>query len=152
MKLNVNGRERDVHVAPQESLLTVLRERLHLTGAKPGCERGECGACTVLLDDENVYSCLTLAVACAGCRVTTIEGLASGGALHPLQRAFVEHDAVQCGFCTPGQILAAWALLQREAQPTRESIVHALSGNLCRCGTYPKIMRAIQAAAAERHA
>jgi aerobic-type carbon monoxide dehydrogenase small subunit (CoxS/CutS family) len=152
MKLNVNGRERDVHVAPQESLLTVLRERLHLTGAKPGCERGECGACTVLLDDENVYSCLTLAVACAGRRVTTIEGLASGGALHPLQRAFVEHDAVQCGFCTPGQILAAWALLQREAQPTRESIVHALSGNLCRCGTYPKIVRAIQAAAAERHA
>jgi xanthine dehydrogenase YagT iron-sulfur-binding subunit len=147
MKLTVNGREREIDVPASETLLNVLRERLHLTGAKPGCERGECGACTVLLDGENVYSCLTLAGACAGRRVTTIEGIAAGTELHPLQQAFVAHDAVQCGFCTPGQILAALALLQRDPAPSLEAIQHGMSGNLCRCGTYPKIVRAIQAAA-----
>jgi xanthine dehydrogenase YagT iron-sulfur-binding subunit len=147
MKLTVNGRERELNVHANETLLNVLRERLHLTGAKAGCERGECGACTVLLDGDNVYSCLTLAVACAGRHVTTIEGIAPGAELHALQKAFVAHDAVQCGFCTPGQILAALALLQRDPAPTLESIQHGMSGNLCRCGTYPKIVRAIQAAA-----
>jgi len=147
VKLTVNGRERELDVEPGMSLLNVLRDRLHLSGAKAGCERGECGACTVLLDGQNVYSCLTLARACEGRRVTTIEGVANGVELHPVQRAFIAHDAVQCGFCTPGQILAAIALLERDPAPARESIVHAMSGNLCRCGTYPKIIRAIQAAA-----
>ena len=145
MKLTVNGRERELEVSARETLLSVLRERLHLTGAKPGCERGECGACTVLIDGENVYSCLTLAVACAGRQVTTIEGITTPGELHPMQRAFVEHDAVQCGYCTPGQILAAIALLERDPAATRERIAHGMSGNLCRCGTYPKIVRAIEA-------
>jgi xanthine dehydrogenase YagT iron-sulfur-binding subunit len=145
VKIKVNGRERELEVSARETLLSVLRERLHLTGAKSGCERGECGACTVLIDGENVYSCLTLAVACAGRRVTTIEGIATPGELHPMQRAFIEHDAVQCGFCTPGQILAAIALLERDPAPAPDRIAHGMSGNLCRCGTYPKIMRAIEA-------
>jgi xanthine dehydrogenase YagT iron-sulfur-binding subunit len=146
VKLIVNGRERDVAADGAVTLLSVLRVQLHLTGAKRGCDRGECGACTVLLDDENVYSCLTLAASCEGRRVTTIEGLASGDELHPLQHAFVAEDAVQCGFCTPGQILAALALLQRDPAPTDEHIASAMSGNLCRCGTYPKIARAIRSA------
>ena len=145
MKLTVNGRERELEVSARETLLSVLRERLHLTGAKPGCERGECGTCTVLIDGENVYSCLTLAAACAGRRVTTIEGIAAPGELHPMQRAFIEHDAVQCGFCTPGQILAAIALLERDPAPAPDRIARGMSGNLCRCGTYPKIVRAIEA-------
>jgi xanthine dehydrogenase YagT iron-sulfur-binding subunit len=149
VKFTVNGRERDIDVEPGASHLSVLRDKLFLSGAKAGCERGECGACTVLLDSENVYSCLTLARACEGRRVTTIEGVANGAELHAVQRAFIEHDAVQCGFCTPGQILAAIALLEREAKPSRESIIHAMSGNLCRCGTYPKIIRAIEAAASD---
>ncbi|MGQ0641246.1 MAG: (2Fe-2S)-binding protein [Gemmatimonadaceae bacterium] len=152
MKFVVNGREREVAVTARETLLTVLRERLHLTGAKPGCERGECGACTVLVDDHNVYGCLTLALACEGRQVTTIEGLAPGGALHPLQQAFIAHDAVQCGFCTPGQILAAVALLERQPAPSAADIAHGMSGNLCRCGTYPKIVRAIEATAREPRA
>ena len=152
MKLIVNGRTRDVDVAPSDTLLTILRERLALTGAKPGCERGECGACTVLLDGENVYSCLTLALACADRQVITIEGIAAEGELHPMQRAFIAHDAVQCGFCTPGQILAAIALLEREPAAAPERIAHGMSGNLCRCGTYPRIVRAIQEVAAQRNA
>ncbi len=147
MKLTVNGRERELEIEPGMSLLRVLRDRLHLSGAKPGCERGECGACTVLLDGQSVYSCLTLGHACEGRSVTTIEGVANGAELHPMQRAFIAHDAVQCGFCTPGQILAAIALLERDHAPSRENIVQAMSGNLCRCGTYPKIIRAIEAAA-----
>jgi xanthine dehydrogenase YagT iron-sulfur-binding subunit len=152
VKLTVNGRDREVAADGSASLLDVLREQLHLTGAKRGCDRGECGACTVLLDGENVYSCLTLAASCAGRCVTTIEGLAKGADLHPLQQEFVAHDAVQCGFCTPGQILAALALLERDPAPTRESIARAMSGNLCRCGTYPKIVRAIQSAARQANA
>src|SRR5688572_174840 len=152
MHLTVNGRLRSVDVAPDASLLSVLRDQLHLTGAKPSCERGECGACTVLLDGpggmpEPIYACLALALAYEGDSITTIEGLASGGALHPLQTAFVEHDAVQCGFCTPGQVLAAVALLAREPDPSDDDISRGMSGNLCRCGTYPKIARAIRSAA-----
>ena len=152
MQLTVNGRVRQIDVAPNATLLSVLRDQLHLTGAKPSCELGECGACTVLLEIdgsvEPIYSCVTLAWAHEGKSITTIEGLASNGALHPVQVAFVEQDAVQCGFCTPGQVLAAVALLSREADPTNETIVRAMSGNLCRCGTYPKIVKAIRSAAA----
>jgi xanthine dehydrogenase YagT iron-sulfur-binding subunit len=152
VQFTVNGRERELEVSARETLLSVLRERLHLTGAKPGCERGECGACTVLIDGENVYSCLTLAVACAGRRVTTIEGIAAAGEMHPMQRAFIAHDAVQCGYCTPGQILAAIALLERDPAPPPEGIARGMSGNLCRCGTYPKIVRAIEAVAQNKDA
>lgn len=152
MQLTVNGRVRQIDVAPNATLLSVLRDQLHLTGAKPSCERGECGACTVLLETEGsvepIYSCVTLALAHEGDSITTIEGLASKGTLHPIQTAFVEHDAVQCGFCTPGQVLAAVALLSRDADPSDEAIVRAMSGNLCRCGTYPKIVTAIRSAAA----
>ncbi|HUQ81140.1 MAG TPA: (2Fe-2S)-binding protein [Gemmatimonadaceae bacterium] len=153
MRLTVNGRAREIDVTPDATLLAVLRDQLHLTGAKPACERGECGACTVLIAGadgvpEPIYSCLALAHAHDGDAITTIEGLGSNGALHPLQRAFVDHDAVQCGFCTPGQVLAGVALLARDANPSEDAIVRALSGNLCRCGTYPKIVRAVQSAAA----
>jgi aerobic-type carbon monoxide dehydrogenase small subunit (CoxS/CutS family) len=151
VSLVVNGREHAVEAPPHETLLSVLRDRLSLTGTKLVCDRGECGACTVLLDGEPVYACLTLAAACAGQRVTTIEGLAAAPgaaaprAMHPLQEAFIRHDAVQCGFCTPGQLLAGAALLARTAgAPSDEEIAEAMSGNLCRCGTYPKIVRAIR--------
>jgi xanthine dehydrogenase YagT iron-sulfur-binding subunit len=152
MRLTVNGRSRDVAAEPHETLLAVLRERLHLTGAKLVCDRGECGACTVLLDGEAVYSCLTLAAACDGQEVTTIEGVAAPDVLHPVQQAFITHDAVQCGFCTPGQVLAAIALLSRSPDPADDEIARAMSGNLCRCGTYPKIVRAVRDAAAVMHA
>ena len=147
MLLRVNGRAHDLTAPSHETLLALLRERLLLTGTKLACDRGECGACTVLLDGEVAYSCLTLAAACEGRDVTTIEGLAPDGALHPVQEAFVTHDAVQCGFCTPGQVLAAVALLSREPDPSDEAIARAMSGNLCRCGTYPRIAQAIRAAA-----
>ena len=153
MLLTINGRARRVDVAPDATLLSVLRNQLYLTGAKPACERGECGACTVLLDGadgtvEPIYACLTLAAAHEGESVTTIEGLAPAGGLHPVQAAFVEHDAVQCGYCTPGQVLAAVALLARQPDPSDDDITRGMSGNLCRCGTYPKIARAIRSAAA----
>lgn len=153
MRLIVNGTQHDLDVDGHETLLGVLRNRLDLTGTKESCGRGECGACTVLLAEPGaarrpVYSCLTLAAGCDGCSVTTIEGLANGtGGLHPLQQAFIAHDAVQCGFCTPGQILAATALLDHNATPSSDEIRVAMSGNLCRCGTYPKIERAILEAA-----
>jgi xanthine dehydrogenase YagT iron-sulfur-binding subunit len=152
MRLTVNGRTRQIDAAADATLLSVLRDQLHLTGAKPACERGECGACTVLIDGadgapEPVYACLALAHAHDGDSITTIEGLSNGKGPHPVQAAFIEHDAVQCGFCTPGQVLAAVALLARDNDPTEEAIVNAMSGNLCRCGTYPKIVRAIQSAA-----
>ncbi len=148
MRLTINRKERDIVPGPDESLLATLRDRLFLTGAKQGCDRGECGACTVLLNGEPVYACLTLTIACEGDEVTTVEGLAAGDALHPLQEAFVAHDAVQCGFCTPGQLMAAVALLARDPAPDEAAIVEAMSGNLCRCGTYPKIAQAITTAAA----
>jgi aerobic-type carbon monoxide dehydrogenase small subunit (CoxS/CutS family) len=136
-----------VAVAGHDTLLTVLRERLQLTGTKLGCGRGECGACTVLVGGRLAYGCLTLAAGCDGEEVTTVEGLGEAGALHPLQQAFIERDALQCGFCTPGQLMAASALLARHQDPTPEDIRVAMSGNLCRCGTYPKIVSAVTAAA-----
>ena len=147
MRLTVNGRARDVAPLPHETLLDTLRERLFLTGTKLACERGECGACTVLMDGDPIYACLALTVACEGSAVMTIEGVAQGEELHPLQAAFIAHDAVQCGYCTPGQILSAFALLARDADPDDAAIHAAMSGNLCRCGTYPKIVQAIGAAA-----
>jgi len=147
MRLIVNGATHDVAAPDHETLLITLRERLQLTGAKLVCGRGECGACTVLLDGTAVYACLTLTAACDGRDVTTIEGLADGGAVDRVQAAFVEHDALQCGFCTPGQILAATALLRTTQRPTIDDVRRGMSGNLCRCGAYPKIVRAVLAAA-----
>ena len=147
MHLTVNGRARAVAAPDHATLLEVLRDGLALTGTKEVCDRGECGACTVLLDGMPVYSCLTLAAACDDVAITTIEGIGSGDALHPMQRAFIEHDAAQCGFCTPGQVLSAIALLDRNPDPTDHEIVAGMSGNLCRCGTYPKILRAIRSVA-----
>ena len=147
MRLIVNGASHEVAAPDHERLLTTLRERLHLTGTKLVCGRGECGGCTVLLDGTLAYSCLTLTAACSGREVTTIEGLARDGELHPVQRAFIDHDALQCGFCTPGQILAAAALLDRHPHPSQDEVRRGMSGNLCRCGAYPKIVRAVLAAA-----
>ena len=144
MHLTVNGRARTVAAPDHATLLEVLRDELALTGTKEVCDRGECGACTVLLDGVPVYSCLTLAAACDDVAITTIEGIGTSSALHPMQRAFIEHDAAQCGFCTPGQVLAAIALLERKPDPSDDEIVEGMSGNLCRCGTYPKIARAVQ--------
>jgi aerobic-type carbon monoxide dehydrogenase small subunit (CoxS/CutS family) len=143
MRLIVNGAAHDVIAPAHETLLVTLRERLGLTGTKLVCGRGECGACTVLLDGRAVYSCLTLTAGCAETQVTTIEGVGNPDALHPLQRAFIEHDALQCGFCTPGQLLAAIALLDSNPNPTEAEVRRGMSGNLCRCGTYPKIVRAV---------
>ena len=149
MLLTVNGRARQIDAAPNVTLLELLRDGLSLTGTKLVCDRGECGACTVQLDGEIVYSCLTLAAACEGANVLTVEGLAPGdaSALAPLQRAFIAKDAAQCGFCTPGQLIAAHALLERTPNPTDDEIRAGMSGNLCRCGTYPKILAAIRAVA-----
>lgn len=149
MYLNVNGVKRDLSPESIESLAETLRTRLHLTGTKVACERGECGSCTVLLNGRVVYACLTITNACDGAEVTTIEGLAAPGELHPVQRAFIDHDAVQCGFCTPGQVLAAVALLATSPMPDESEIRRAMSGNLCRCGTYPRIVAAIRSAAGQ---
>ncbi|MFN2565462.1 MAG: (2Fe-2S)-binding protein [Gemmatimonadaceae bacterium] len=152
MQLTVNGVSRELAPAGHETLLTVLRDQFHLTGAKLVCGRGECGACTVLAEEgpsgspTPIYSCLTLAAACDGCAITTVEGLGRAGGLHPLQEAFIEHDALQCGFCTPGQLLAAAALLARHPEPTDAEVRRGMSGNLCRCGTYPRIVDAVVAA------
>ena len=148
MQITINGNAHEVVPRGSETLLELLRDRLGLTGTKLSCGRGECGACTVLLAEPDgtrraVYACLTLAAACDGAIVTTIEGLGAD-ALHPLQEAFVAHDAVQCGYCTPGQLLAAAALLERIPTPSDDQIRAAMSGNLCRCGTYPNILLAIQ--------
>ena len=147
MRLTVNAEDHELSVPGHETLLTVLRERLQLTGTKLGCARGECGACTVLVDGRLAYSCLTLAAGCDGSRITTVEGLGTAGALHPLQQAFIDLDALQCGYCTPGQLVAATALLAQQTDPSDDDIRVAMSGNLCRCGTYPKIVRAVHAAA-----
>ncbi len=145
--LTVNGTPYEVAVEPRQSLLQLLREELHLTGTKEGCSEGECGACTVLFDGKTVDSCLVFALEAQGHTVVTIEGLAQGDQLHPVQKAFAEHGAVQCGFCTPGMILAAKALLDRNPRPTEAEIRQGISGNLCRCTGYVKIVEAIQAAA-----
>lgn len=145
--LRVNGSIYRIDLEPRRSLLDALRLDLGLTGAKRVCNLGECGACTVLLDGRPIYACITLALECQGYEITTIEGLVVDGRLDPVQEAFVRHDAVQCGFCTPGQILAAKALLSRTSDPTDEEIRHAMAGNLCRCGTYRQIFEAIRSLA-----
>ena len=148
--LTVNGVERKLEVAPWTTLLDALRDHLDLTGTKKGCDHGQCGACTVLLDSRRVNSCLTLAVMKDGCSVTTIEGLADGAALHPLQRAFIEHDAFQCGYCTPGQICSAAGLIAEGRARTADDIRELMSGNICRCGAYPNILAAIEEVIAAR--
>jgi xanthine dehydrogenase YagT iron-sulfur-binding subunit len=142
--LTVNGVERQLTVAPWTTLLDALREHLDLTGTKKGCDHGQCGACTVLVDGRRVNSCLTLAVMKDGEKVTTIEGLATDGALHPLQQAFIDHDAFQCGYCTPGQICSAAGLLAEGKAKTADEIRELMSGNICRCGAYTNIVAAIQ--------
>jgi xanthine dehydrogenase YagT iron-sulfur-binding subunit len=144
--LRVNGRAHTVLAEPRWTLLFVLRERLGLTGTKVGCERGECGACTVLLDGTPVYACTTLALEAEGHEVTTLEGLMHGEDLGPVQQAFLQEDAFQCGYCTPGQIMAAEGLLRANPQPTLEEIRAGMSGNLCRCGTYAHIFKAVKKA------
>ncbi len=145
--LTVNGRARTVQAKPNTTLLSVLRDQLDLTGAKCGCGTGDCGACTVLLDGEPVRSCIVPMKKAAGRSVLTIEGLARGTELHPIQRAFVECGAIQCGFCTPGMIMTAKALLDRNPNPTEDEIREAISGNLCRCTGYVRIVEAIRYAA-----
>ncbi len=147
LKLLINGRSHRLLVEPRWSLLFVLREKLSLTGTKVGCERGECGACTVLIDGQPRYACMTLAVEAVGKEITTLEGLMQGEELGPVQQAFLEHDAFQCGYCTPGQIMAVEGLLRSNSNPPLEEIRRAVSGNLCRCGTYAHIFKAAQRAA-----
>ena len=142
ISLTVNGRDASAHVAPQRSLLELLRGPLGLVGTKLVCNAGNCGACTVLVDDRPVYSCITLAIACAGKRVETIEGISKDGALHPVQEAFIDHDAYQCGFCTPGQVMSIVALLRTTSKPTEDEMRRAVAGNLCRCGAYLNIVKA----------
>jgi len=144
--LGVNGRAHTLDLDPRESLLDVLRERLDLTGTKKGCDQGACGACTVHIDGRRILSCLTLAIRCEGMQVTTIEGIARDGVPHPLQRAMIEHDGLQCGYCTPGQIMSGIALLEEGHAKTREEICEWMSGNLCRCGAYNGIVEAIEQA------
>jgi carbon-monoxide dehydrogenase small subunit len=148
IRLKVNGEDREVLAAVHHTLLEVLREDLGLMGTKHGCELGECGACAVLVDGRPVLSCLTLPVECEGAEIRTVEGMAEGPGLHPLQRAFAELGAAQCGYCTPGFLLTAEALLRERAAPTREEVAEALAGNLCRCTGYLKIFEAVELAAA----
>ena len=145
--LSVNGRRVTVHVTPDRSLLDVIREGLGLTGTKRVCNEGDCGACTVLVDGRAVYSCITLAMACEGKSVETIEGVSRDGELHPVQQAFIDHDAYQCGFCTPGQVMSLVGLMRSTPSPTEQEITRAVTGNLCRCGAYPNIIAAGLAAA-----
>jgi aerobic-type carbon monoxide dehydrogenase small subunit (CoxS/CutS family) len=151
LRLTINGEPMDVAVDHSKTLLEVLREDLNLTGTKHGCELGECGACTVLVDGQPVLSCLFLAVEAVGHTVTTIEGLAEGTTPHPLQIAFAERGGSQCGYCTPGMIMSAKALLDRTTTPTRDQIKETLAGNLCRCTGYTKIIEAVEAAARYLH-
>ena len=145
--LHVNGSLRSLDADPQRTLLSVLRDDLELTGCKYGCGEGRCGACTVLVDGEPARSCITRVSAVVGKKIATIEGLADGDALHPLQQAFLDQDALQCGYCTPGMIMSAAALLDQRPNPSRDEIVQHMIGNVCRCGTYARIVAAIQQAA-----
>jgi len=147
LALTVNGENRDVLVPVHKTLLEVLREDLDLTGTKHGCELGECGTCTVLVDGEPVLSCLALPIECQGRQIKTVEGMAEGGRLHPLQQAFAELGAAQCGYCTPGILLTAEVLLNENPTPTRDDVRVALAGNLCRCTGYTKILDAVELAA-----
>lgn len=151
IELIVNGEVFEVLVQPNELLVDVLRDKIGLTGTKKGCGEGDCGACTVLIEGKPIVSCLTLAVSCHKRHIETIEGLAQEGNLHPLQLTFVEKGAIQCGFCTPGMILSAKALLTKRSKPTPEDIKHEMAGNLCRCTGYKKIIEAINEAAISVH-
>jgi xanthine dehydrogenase YagT iron-sulfur-binding subunit len=142
--LEVNGRQHTVEIEPRVSLLDALREHLDLTGSKKGCDQGTCGACTVWVDGRRVLACLTLAIAASGHQIVTIEGLADGDELHPMQRAFIEHDAFQCGYCTPGQIMSAVKLIEEGNAATEADIGEFMSGNICRCAAYPNIRAAIR--------
>lgn len=146
IELVVNGTKTELRLAPWTTLLDALRDHLDLTGTKKGCDHGQCGACTVLVDGRRVNSCLTLAVMKDGAQITTIEGLATNGSLHPVQQAFIDHDAFQCGYCTPGQICSAVALIAEGRAKSADEIRELMSGNLCRCGAYPNIVAAIQQA------
>jgi aerobic-type carbon monoxide dehydrogenase small subunit (CoxS/CutS family) len=143
----VNGQEYEIFVEPRRTLLDALRKDLGLTGTKKACDEGTCGACTVFLDGKTIYACMALAIECEGKLIETIEGLEKKGRLHPIQQAFIEEDALQCGFCTPGQVMSVKALLDRNRNPTVEEVRHGLTGNLCRCGTYPKVVKAVLKAA-----
>src|SRR6266436_2603323 len=144
--LTINGGETQLAVAPWTTLLDALRDHLDLTGTKKGCDHGQCGACTVLVDGRRINSCLTFAVMKGGAKVTTIEGMATDGAVHPLQQAFIDHDAFQCGYCTPGQICSAAGLITEGKAKSADEIRELMSGNICRCGAYPNIVAAIQQA------
>ncbi len=146
VNITVNGTRHSLNLDPRTSMLDLLREHLDLTGTKKGCDHGQCGACTVLLDGRRVVSCLTLAVMQEGARVTTVEGLAKDGRLHPLQQAFIDHDAFQCGYCTPGQICSGVALIAEGHAKTADEIRELMSGNICRCGAYTNIVAAIEQA------
>ena len=143
IKLRVNGEVKVLEVEPWRSLLDLIRDQLNLTGTKKGCDHGQCGACTVLVNGERINSCLTFAVMKDGSDITTIEGLAAKDELHPLQRAFISHDALQCGYCTPGQICSAVGLLREARATNKDDVRELMSGNLCRCGAYPNIVDAI---------
>lgn len=143
LRLSINGRPRQFEIEPWITLLDLLREHEHLTGTKKGCDHGQCGACTVLVDGRRINSCLALAITKEGSRITTIEGLADGERLHPLQQAFVDHDALQCGYCTPGQICSAQGLINEGHARTRAEVRELMSGNLCRCGAYTNITDAV---------
>jgi isoquinoline 1-oxidoreductase alpha subunit len=147
LELRVNGERRTVHATPDRSLLSVLRDDLDLTGAKYGCGEGQCGACTVLVDGQPVFACITPIVGAIGRAVETVEGLAAGGQLHPLQQAFIDTTAMQCGYCTPGMVMSALALLRRNPAPSDDEIARHMQGNICRCGSYPRIVAAIRQAA-----
>jgi nicotinate dehydrogenase subunit A len=145
-RLNVNGKDVDVDVAPDQRLLHTLRDDLDLTGTKYGCGEGQCGACTVLVDGTPVRSCITPVQSAAGKRITTIEGIAENGRLHPIQQAFLDAGAFQCGYCTPGMIVASVALFRKNAKPSVAEVRQALNGHICRCGTYPRIVEAVRKA------
>lgn len=147
VELTVNGSVYNLYIEPRRTLLDVLRDDLHLTGTKKVCDQGECGACSVIIDGKLVYSCLTLAVGTQGCDVRTIESIKDDQMLKSIQRAFIEHDGYQCGFCTPGQVMAVKALLLKNRDPDMQTIKRGVSGNLCRCGAYPKIFKAAEKAA-----
>jgi len=148
IELTINGSAYDVVISPQDLLIDVLRQKLDLTGTKKGCGQGDCGTCTVLIDGRRALACLTLAIACEGRRILTIEGMEKHGVLHPIQQAFIDKGAIQCGYCTPGMVLSAKALLDEHPAPTEHEIKLGISGNLCRCTGYVKIVEAVRDAAA----